>query len=101
VVRPGAIGVLTNTASTTAAVTDPLKANNTASVKTTVVSPIAISVSGSTLTITTLGLPGSILESTPSLSSPVVWTTLMVNPPTVVNVPISSGSTFYRLRPGP
>jgi uncharacterized repeat protein (TIGR01451 family) len=92
-------GVVTNTATASSPVVDPLKANNTAAVKSTALAPMTVSAGSGFITLTTLGLPGSVLEVTPSLTSPVVWTPVLTNPPTVLNVPIGSGNQFFRLRP--
>ena len=95
-------GFVTNSATASSSVIDPLKANNTASVKTTVNPQLTASVSGGTLTLTTPGVAGSVLDYTTSLTLPVVWTPLLTNPPAVVNLPVvASGSRFFRLRAGP
>jgi uncharacterized delta-60 repeat protein/uncharacterized repeat protein (TIGR01451 family) len=100
VVVPNLVGTVTNTAFTVSAVIDPLKANNTASLKSTVIPQLQARLNGSGgITLTTPGLPGSVLDTTASLTSPVVWTPILTNPPTVVNLPIGAGNQFFRLRP--
>ena len=95
-------GTVTNVATALSSVIDPLKANNTASVKTTVNPQLTASVSGGNIVITTPGLAGSVLDYTTSLTLPVTWTPLLTNPPTVVNLPVTtSGNRFFRLRAGP
>ena len=106
VVIPTQPGFITNTATASmpASIIDPLKASNTASVKTTVTGPqtLGARASGAVFTLTTSGLEGYVLDSTPSLAAPVIWTPLMTNPPAEVNLPIvPTGSQFFRLRVGP
>jgi len=98
----GFVGTVTNVATVSSPVIDPLKANNTASVKTTVTPQLTASASGGILSITTPGLPGSVLDFTASLTPPVIWTPLLTNPPAVVNLPLTTtGNRFFRLRAGP
>jgi uncharacterized repeat protein (TIGR01451 family) len=97
----GMAGTVTNSATVSSAITDPLKANNTASVKTTVTPQLQASFSGSGITIVTPGLPGLVLDVTTSLTPPVTWTPLMTNPPAILNLPITGGNRFFRLRGGP
>jgi hypothetical protein len=98
----GLVNSVTNIATVSSPIIDPLKANNTASVKTTVGAQLSAQANGGFISITTPGLAGSVLDYTTSLTPPVVWTPLLTNPPTVVNLPISTSSNrFFRLRAGP
>ena len=95
------VGTVTDTATASSSIIDPLKANNTASVKSTVNPQLTASASGGSISITTPGLAGTVLDYTASLTPPVIWTPLLTNPPTVVNLPVTSGNRFFRLRQGP
>lgn len=98
----GFVGTVTNVATVSSPIIDPLKANNTASVKTTVTPQLTASASGGIISITTPGVPGSVLDFTASLTPPVIWTPLLTNPPAVVNLPLTTtGNRFFRLRAGP
>lgn len=92
-------GTVTNSATVSSAVTDPLKANNTASVKTTVTPQIQAQLNGSVIRIITPGTTGIVVESTGSLTPPVSWTPVATNPPPVLDLPITGGSQFFRVRP--
>ena len=95
------VGTVTNAATVSSSIIDPLKANNTASVKTTVNPQLTVSSSGGLISITTPGVAGTVLDYTASLTPPVIWTPLLTNPPTVVNLPLTSGNRFFRLRFAP
>ena len=98
----GLVTSITNVATVSSAIIDPLKANNTASVKTIVTPQLTAQASGGFISITTPGLSGTVLDYAASLTPPVVWTPLLTNPPVVVNLPVStSGNRFFRLRGGP
>jgi uncharacterized repeat protein (TIGR01451 family) len=92
-------GTVTNSATVSSVVTDPLKANNTASVKTTVTPQIQAQLNGGVIRIITPGTPGMVVESTGSLTPPVSWTPVVTNPPPVLDLPITGSSQFFRLRP--
>jgi uncharacterized repeat protein (TIGR01451 family) len=104
-VRPDAPGTITNNASVSTTTTDPLKANNNASVK-TVVEGVQLSVvrSGSNIIISwPASATGYVLESTPSLQSPVTWTQVTTPPPQLVGdqktvtIGTTNTSLFFRL----
>lgn len=100
-VRALAPDTITNTAvvNLAPAVTDPLKGNNIASVKTVIVPQLSAERSGNDIVLTHPGIPGTVLESTTSLTPPLVWTPLQTNPPPVITLPITNTNRFYRLRP--
>jgi uncharacterized repeat protein (TIGR01451 family) len=106
VVQPTVLDTITDTASCSSTVTDPLKGNNAASVK-TVVQAISMTVArvGDYLEISWPASAGTyILESTTNLAPPSVWTPVtdavpaLVGGRTTVLVPITSGDRFFRLR---
>ncbi len=99
VVRPMQAGTLTSTASATSVTKDPLKGNNTASVKTMVEAQLTAYRTSGGIRLVSAGISGSVLESTPSLTLPVVWTPLLTNPPPVVELPITGVNQFFRIRP--
>ena len=98
-------GTLTNTASTSSSVIDPLKLNNTASIKIEVEQALmTITQSGNTLTISWPADFGNyVLEETSSLTPPVVWTPVTSPSPTLgggmktVVLQVGTGTTFFRL----
>jgi uncharacterized repeat protein (TIGR01451 family)/uncharacterized delta-60 repeat protein len=104
--QPLVVGLITNTATCSSLVTDPLKANNTASVK-TIVEGMTYSSTSTNLTISWPADVGAYhLESTPSLSAPITWTRVTSPPPVLVNgfytvtIPTTSGKQYFRLRAG-
>jgi uncharacterized repeat protein (TIGR01451 family) len=96
-----AAGTVTNTATVSMdpTVTDPLKGNNTASVKTIIVTQLAAQRIGNNIVLSHPGISNAVLESTTSLTPPIVWTPLLTNPPPVLSLPITNTNQFYRLRP--
>ncbi len=107
-VRPDVVGTLTNTATCSSGVTDPLKGNNTVTVKALVEAPRLTGLpAGQNLVISwPTNAIGFNLESTTNLNPPVVWTPvtspapLIVGDRYVVTLPIGSGNEFFRLRAG-
>jgi uncharacterized repeat protein (TIGR01451 family) len=109
VVHPTVAGEITNTATVSSSVTDPLKANNTVSVK-TIVEGLKLSVARSGNNVI-IAWPASasnyILESANALNAPITWTQVSVPPAQlvgdqmVVTVGTSNASRFFRLRAGP
>ncbi len=104
-VKPTAAGTLTNTATVSSSVTDPLKANNTASVKTVVEAfqMTVVQAPGSLTFGWPADAPNAYLESCTNLHPPSVWTPVTNPPPTIVGdqkvitVPIGGGTKFFRL----
>jgi len=106
VVQPVVAGTITNNAIVGSAVTDPFKGNNRAAVKAIVeLVQLGLGRSGNNLVFSwPANASGYVLESTPSLAPPVTWTPVtnptpqVVGGQNVVQVGISSGTQFYRLR---
>ena len=102
-VRPTSFGIVTNTVSITSGVPDPFKGNNRASVK-TIVQAVEIasgSSAGSVVFTWPASVSGYVIEFTPTLLAPVVWTTVTNPLPVIVNgqykfTPNLPG--YYRLR---
>lgn len=115
VIRPLACGTITNSTTVGAAVTDPLKANNTVSVKTIVegcapATPpaLAVSLSGNLLTISWPASASTyVLERATSLTTPIGWQAVTNPPPQTVGSEkrVTLGTTnppqFFRLRGTP
>ena len=108
-VTPIVGGTITNSVAVGSDILDPLKGNNRASVK-TVVGGVALSAasSGGVLTFTwPVGGTTYTLQSTPSLTPPVVWspvtpaTQTVQNGQNVATVNIVPGTLFFRLVAGP
>lgn len=104
-VHPSVAGEFTNSATAGSVVFDPLKGNNTAAVKSLVEQPVLSAVvQGSNLVLSwPAAATGFNLESTTSLTPPVVWTPVTVPPVTVngqktVTIPIGGGNRLFRLR---
>lgn len=105
-VHPNVAGEFTNTATAVSVVLDPLKGNNTAAVKSLVeFPPMNAVVQGNNLVISwPVAATGYNLESTTSLTPPVVWTPVTVPAPVTVNGQrfvtnaIGGGDRFFRLR---
>jgi uncharacterized repeat protein (TIGR01451 family) len=105
VVQPKFAGTITNSASIVSAVNDPLKGNNSASVKTVVQwVPLTVATSAGSLTFSwPAQAAGYVLQSTTSLTPPVVWTPVTSPAPQVINgqntvtITPGSGLLFYRL----
>jgi uncharacterized repeat protein (TIGR01451 family)/uncharacterized delta-60 repeat protein len=105
-VKPLVAGTLTNNATSGSGILDPLKGNNSASVKTLVEAlPLRASYSAGTLSITWPVNAGNyVLESATNLVSPIVWTVVTNPAPTIVNgqysvnLPVGTGSRYFRLR---
>ncbi|HEV2390904.1 MAG TPA: Calx-beta domain-containing protein [Verrucomicrobiae bacterium] len=106
VVQPTGSGTITDTATCSSAVTDPLKLNNTASVKTIVgFIPLSFTHSGNSLVVSwPVDAANYVLETTTNLTPPVIWYPLTNTPPVSINgqntvsIPIGDGSVFFRLR---
>ncbi len=107
VVRPTKAGTITNSASCSSGITDPLKANNLASIKTIVQSLPVMTVAqvGGGLVISWPADAGNfMLESTTDLRPPAEWTPVTDAVPTLVGgqmtviVSIGPGNRFFRLR---
>jgi len=104
-VTPTVAGTITNTAVVNSDVQDPLKGNNRASVKTVVQgAQLSVSASGGVLTFQwPVGGGTYALQSTPSLTPPVVWSLVTPTSQTVQNgqnvatVNILPGTLFFRL----
>ena len=105
VVQPKFGGTITNSASIVSSLNDPLKGNNSASVKTVVQwVPLTVATSPGSLTFSwPVQAAGYTLQSTASLTPPVVWTPVTNPTPQVVNgqntvtiIP-GSGGLFFRL----
>lgn len=98
-------GTYTNQASVASADLDPRKGNNLVSVK-NVVEPTVVTtrVVGNSLVIAYPNVAGFILQSTPSLAPPVIWTTVNTSGAPVVNgykqvtLPLTSAGGFYRVK---
>lgn len=99
VARPWTAGTITDVATAVSSVLDPLKGNNTASVKTIVETQIGVRRTAGGLEISHPAVPGTILESTPSLVPPILWSPVQTNPPSPVTLPVTNGTQFFRLRP--
>jgi uncharacterized repeat protein (TIGR01451 family)/uncharacterized delta-60 repeat protein len=104
VARPSIAGTVTNTATCSSAVTDPLKLNNSASIK-TVVEPVVINVTraGGSLVFTwTSDAVGYSLERATNFVAPIIWSPVNI-PPSIgggtvtVIVPIGNDTEFFRL----
>jgi len=105
VVTPFIGGTLTNTATCSSGVLDPLKLNNTASVKTDV-QPVLLSITpvgGNLVFSWSSDAAGYVLETTGSLTPPVTWTPVTSPSPILngtqmtVTLPIGLGTSFFRL----
>jgi len=98
-------GTYTNTASVASTSVDPLKGNNNVAVK-NVIQPTLLTsqVVGGSLVITFPNIPGFVLQSTASLTPPVVWTPVntasapVVNGYKVVTLPLTGANSFYRVK---
>jgi uncharacterized delta-60 repeat protein/uncharacterized repeat protein (TIGR01451 family) len=105
VVQPKFGGTITNSASIVSSVNDPLKGNNSASVKTVVQwVPLTVATSAGNLTFSwPAQAAGYVLQSTTSLTPPVVWTPVTNPAPQVINgqntvtITPGSGLLFFRL----
>jgi len=104
VAKPSLGGTLTNTATCSSGVTDPLKLNNSASIK-TVVEPVIITVNrtGGSLVFTwSSDATGYALERATNFVAPVIWSPV-TTPPIIgggkatVIVPIGNDTEFFRL----
>jgi uncharacterized repeat protein (TIGR01451 family) len=105
-VKPGAPGLITNSAVVASTILDPLKANNSASVK-TVVQAAGISAAriGNNLVLSWPADAGTyVLESSTSLQAPIVWSTVSSPPPQAaggvwtVALPTTNARSYFRLR---
>jgi uncharacterized repeat protein (TIGR01451 family) len=106
VVKATVPDTLTNNATCSSSVTDPLKANNSASVKTVVEGiSLAVSHNGDTVTISwPADAANYILESADTLQQPINWT-VVTTPPSqlaggqrTITVGTTNSSRFFRLR---
>ena len=105
-VQPTAGGEITDTATVSSIVTDPLKANNTVSVKTVVEGlQLTVSRSGNNFIISwPASAANYILESATALNSPISWSQVttppaqLVGDQKVVTVGTTNAIRFFRLR---
>jgi uncharacterized repeat protein (TIGR01451 family)/uncharacterized delta-60 repeat protein len=108
-VNPTAVGEITDTATVSSTVTDPLKANNTVSAKTIVEGlQLTVARSGNNVSISwPASAANYVLESANTLVSPVTWSTVTTPPAVlvgdqkVVTVGATNDGRFFRLRAGP
>jgi uncharacterized delta-60 repeat protein/uncharacterized repeat protein (TIGR01451 family) len=106
VVRPTVGGTLTNTATCSSSVPDPLKGNNTVTVKTVVNAlQMNITISGTNLVVSwPADSAGFVLQRASSLTPPIVWTDVSSPAPQIVGdrktvtLPLGGGNEFFRLR---
>jgi len=100
---------ITNVATCSSTVGDPLKANNTASVKVVVESPaLSVSQNGSLVTVSwPADASNYVLESADSLQAPVIWTPVTTPPSQLagnqktVTIGSTNSSRFFRLHATP